>query len=176
MATIREYFDTDLKCLSVHADWGMRDNTGAALPSVRARISQDFIANAKYWSFFIPEGTDVGNYATSIFATQETARCVLSAEGDTVYVEEGFADYSERATSTTLVFMRTKGSASIVFKKQITLTASHSRHSRAGWNPAFSYFQELGRDWVPASTGTTRLLAIPLIYAEKTLAAKFGAM
>ena len=106
MATLREYFDTDLKCLSVHADWQMRDNTGKKFEPVRARISQDFDANAKYWSFFISEGVDVSGYIASIFGLSETARCVLSSEGDTVSVEVGFAGYSERATSETLVFTK----------------------------------------------------------------------
>jgi len=107
MATLREYFDTDLnKCLSVHADWEIGDGTGAVLPPVRARISQDFDANAKYWSFFIPEGTNVCGYITSILRLPETASCVLSAEGDSVHVEMGFADYSERACSAKLVFSK----------------------------------------------------------------------
>lgn len=105
MATIREYFDTDLnKCLSAHVDWQMRTESETSSPSVRARISQDFDANAKYWSFFIPDGADVVAYAAAIFRTPETSRCVLSGESDSVYVETGFADYSERATSKTLVF------------------------------------------------------------------------
>ena len=106
MATVREYFDTDLKSLSIHLDWEMRDQTVANRASLRARISQDFDANAKYWSFFIHDGVDIDNYIRAIFATPETARCVLSGDTDTVRVEMGFADYSERASSETLVFMR----------------------------------------------------------------------
>ncbi len=105
MATIREYFDTDLnKCLSAHVDWQIQCESEASPPPIRARISQDFDANAKYWSFFIPEGADVVGYVNAIFRTPETSRCVLSGENDSVYVEMGFADYSERATSETLVF------------------------------------------------------------------------
>ena len=106
MATLREYFDTDLKCLSVHADWEMCDITEITLAPVRAKISQDFDANAKYWSFFIPEGVDVAGYVNSIFGLQETARCVLSSEGDPVFVKMGFADYSEHASSETLIFTK----------------------------------------------------------------------
>jgi hypothetical protein len=107
VATIREYFDTDLnKCLSAHVNWQIRGEPVTAPPPIRARISQDFDANAKYWSFFIPDGANVVGYANSIFNTPETSRCVLSGENDSVYVEMGFADYSERATSETLVFTR----------------------------------------------------------------------
>jgi len=105
MATIREYFDTDLnKCLSAHVDWQMRSDSDASLPPIRARISQDFDANAKYWSFFISDRADVVEYANAIFRMPETKRCVLCGESDSVYVEMGFADYSGRATSETLVF------------------------------------------------------------------------
>jgi hypothetical protein len=107
MATLREFFDTDLnRCLSSHADWQMHNHSQAALPPVRARISQDFDANAKYWSFFIPEGADIPVYVNAVFATPETSRCVLSGECDPVYVESGFVDYPERANSATQVFTR----------------------------------------------------------------------
>lgn len=105
MATLREYFDTDLnRCLSSHTDWQMKTEFDESLPPIRARISQDFNANAKYWSFFIPEGVDIEAYANAIFSTPETSRCILSGDADSVYIESGFAGYSERATSETLVF------------------------------------------------------------------------
>jgi hypothetical protein len=107
MATVREYFDLDVKAMSAHADWEIWNNTGAALPLIRARVSQDYNANAKYMSFLIPEGADIENYAAAIFTSKATGCCSLSQEGgDAFYVEEGFADYSERATSATLVFTR----------------------------------------------------------------------
>ena len=56
MATLREYFDTDFnRCLSVHKPWGLKDASGRDHGSITARISQDFDANAKYWSFFVLE-------------------------------------------------------------------------------------------------------------------------
>ncbi len=105
MATVREYFDTDLKSLSVHVDWELRDSAGAKLISIIAKISQDFDGNAKYWSFFIPADAPPDS-ASCILSTPETARCVLSGEVDSVYVEMGFADYSERSTSATLIFTK----------------------------------------------------------------------
>jgi hypothetical protein len=78
MATLREYFDTDLnKCLSVHKPWGVRDLNGNELDPLIARISQDFDANAKYWSFYIPPGGVVGNYISAIFQAPEVKSCVL---------------------------------------------------------------------------------------------------
>ena len=105
MATVREYFDTDLKSLSVHADWEFRDSAGAKLFPITAKISEDFDGNAKYWSFFIPAGAPL-DCVGCILTRPETSQCVLSGEDDSVYVEMGFADYSERSTSATLVFTK----------------------------------------------------------------------
>jgi hypothetical protein len=105
MATLREYFDTDLnKCLSVHKPWGLKDASGNEFEPLTARISQDFDANAKYWSFYIPAGGDVGIYVNAVFQTPEVRSCVLGPEGDGVLVMSGFHDYSEQASSETLVF------------------------------------------------------------------------
>jgi len=106
MATVREYFDTDLKSLSVRADWRMHRLDGVELSPVTVRISQDFDANAKFWSIFMPEGVDVRCYVLTIFRTPETTNCVLTAEGDPAYVEMGFAGCSEGMSSATLVFTK----------------------------------------------------------------------
>lgn len=104
MATLREYFDTDFKCMTVHADWNVGDSSGNTVATVIAKISQEFDANAKYWSFFVADGPDMTANVAAILNGKQTADCVLSADRDTVYIESGFADYSERATSATLVF------------------------------------------------------------------------
>ena len=107
MATLREYFDVDLiRCLSAHSTWEMRNQNGEVLHSIVARISQDFDGNAKYWSFFIESGIDVFSAVNALFNNTEVENFVLSPEGDGVYVEMGFSDYSERATSETLVFTK----------------------------------------------------------------------
>jgi len=106
MATIREYFDTDFKTMSIHADWEARDRSGGNLVKVRARIHQDFDGNAKYWSFFIPAAPDLSANVAALLTSPEVERCVLSPEGDIVFVEMGFADYSERANTTSLVFTK----------------------------------------------------------------------
>lgn len=107
MATLREYFDTDLnKCLSLHTNWEITDQSGTQHQSILAKISYDFDANAKFWSFFLPESVDILGYAKVIFSSQETNKCVLTSEGDTTRVESGFADYSEKANSATLLFTK----------------------------------------------------------------------
>lgn len=105
MATLREYFDTDLnKCLSQHKPWSIKDANGNEFEPITARISQDFDANAKYWSFYVPPAGDVGMYVNAIFQTPEVRACVLGPEGDGVLVLTGFHDYSEQASSESLVF------------------------------------------------------------------------
>lgn len=107
MATLREYFDVDLnRYLSTHNTWEMRNQRGEILHSIVARISLDFDGNSKYWSFFIEGGVDVFPAVNALFDNAEVAKCVLSPEGDGVYVEMGFSSYSERATSETLVFTK----------------------------------------------------------------------
>jgi hypothetical protein len=104
MATLREYFDTDFKSMTIHMDWETRDTSGVQGVTIRARIHQDFDGNAKYWSFYVPDAPDFLANVAAILNSPETSNCVLSPEGDTVYIESGFADYSERPTSSTLKF------------------------------------------------------------------------
>lgn len=105
MATLREYFDTDLnKCLSQHKPWGIKDANGNEFEPITARISQDFNANAKYWSFYVPPDGAFGMYVNAIFQTPEVRVCVLGHEGDDMLVLTGFHDYSEQASSESLVF------------------------------------------------------------------------
>lgn len=105
MATLREYFDTDLnKCLSLHKPWRIKDTRSNEFGAITARITQDFDANAKYWSFYVPEGGDAGLYVKAVFQTPEVRACVLGPGGDGVLVTTGFSDYSEKASSESLVF------------------------------------------------------------------------
>lgn len=82
----------------------MRSSDGITQPSITAKVAQDLSANAKYWSFYIPESADIDAFARSIFLLPETASCVLSLKGDSLAVFQGFSDYPERITSSTLVF------------------------------------------------------------------------
>lgn len=107
MATLNEYFDVDFnRLMSTQKPWGMSNQQGVVLPAITARIHQDFDGNAKFWSFFIPQGTNFIGYVNAILSKQETVNCMLSPEGDGVLVEMGFANYSERMSSTTLIFTK----------------------------------------------------------------------
>jgi hypothetical protein len=105
MATIREYFDSDVHNLSVHADWAMQSLAREPLPPVISKIVLDLDANAKHWRFYVPTG-NVQAYINTIFIVPETERCVLSGTEDGALIESGFAEYSERASSSTLMFTR----------------------------------------------------------------------
>jgi hypothetical protein len=104
MATIREYFDTDPRALTQHKDWECRTGEGKTLFTVRAKIAYDFEANAKYWYFFLPEVADPQGWLRTLLMADETKKCVLSAEGETAYVEMGFADYPEKQTNASMIF------------------------------------------------------------------------
>lgn len=105
MATIQDYFDTDLsRCLWKGKSWHMRGKDGKELPQVTARIYLDFDANAKYWAFFIPAECDVYAYANAIVKATETRNCVLGPEGEHIEVYLGFSGYPENMQATTMVF------------------------------------------------------------------------
>lgn len=105
MATVREYFDSDMKALSVHAEWSVLSPAGRMLPTIIAKVALDLNANAKYWSFFLPHGHNAGSIG-ALFAHPETEKCVVASDGNGALVEMGFSDYSERLSSHTLIFTR----------------------------------------------------------------------
>jgi hypothetical protein len=106
MATIREYFDTDPRVLTVHGAWTVGTSDGRAIAEIAAKIAYDFEANAKYWYFYIPSNDDLSGCLGALFVSPNFALCQLSSEGDGVVVAMGHADYSERQTTATLQFTR----------------------------------------------------------------------
>lgn len=104
MATVREYFDTDMKTAGANATWTLKSVDATFSTEVIAKIAYDFAANAKYWYFYIPEVPDPAACIQAILACPETANCMLASDGDGVSMWVGFADYSERQDSSTLVF------------------------------------------------------------------------
>lgn len=106
MATIREYFDTDPRAMAMHVEWTFARPDGTQLPAVIAKIAYDFEGNARYWYFYVPQVPDLSECLSSIFASPDCAECRLRPEGDGVYIETGHADYSEKMSTSTLVFTR----------------------------------------------------------------------
>lgn len=106
MATIREYFDTDARVLTMHSTWTFNTKDGDALAEVIAKIAYDFEANAKYWYFYVPAMDDLYQCLGTIFNSTEFKNCSLRPDGDGVYVEMGHAEYSERQSTSTLQFTR----------------------------------------------------------------------
>jgi hypothetical protein len=103
MATIREYFDTDLTDMTINREWSLTDDCGNSKPNVIAKIVLDFTANARFWAFFVPHGHDVGSIV-ALIAQPETKKCTASNDGDGVLVTMGHSDYSEAMNSEPLVF------------------------------------------------------------------------
>jgi hypothetical protein len=76
------------------------------LAEVIAKIAYDFEANAKYWYFYVPAMADLSQCLGALFASSDLENCRLSPDGDSVYVEMGHAEYSERQSTTTLQFTK----------------------------------------------------------------------
>jgi hypothetical protein len=106
VATIREYFDTDARALTLHGNWTFGTSAGVPLAEVIAKIAYDFEANAKYWYFYVPAMADLSQCLGALFASTDLENCRLGPDGDGVYVETGHAEYSERQSTTTLQFTR----------------------------------------------------------------------
>lgn len=106
MATIREYFDTDAKAMTVHADWAFSTLSGEALGTIIAKVALDIEANAKYWYFYIPPVEDLSACLSTLFRSSEFSACQLSPDGNGLQVITGHSDYSEKQTSDTLQFTR----------------------------------------------------------------------
>lgn len=106
MATIREYFDTDARALTMHGNWNIGDRDGTVSAEITAKIAYDFEANAKYWYFYIPAVEELSHCLSALFHSPELAACRLGPDGDGVYVEMGHSEYSERQSTATLQFTK----------------------------------------------------------------------
>jgi hypothetical protein len=106
MATIREYFDTDARALTVHAPWKYGLEDGSAIAEVIAKIAYDIEANAKYWYLYVPVVDNLSQCLSTLISSSEVAQCRLSSADDGIQIEMGHADYSERQSSSTALFTK----------------------------------------------------------------------
>lgn len=109
MATIREYFDTDLRSHAAHLPWKITSHDdGSLVVEVIAKIAYDIEANAKYWYFYVPAVAIQDLYACLglLFASDDVAACRLRPEGDGIVVKKGRIGYSEVQSSSTLQFTK----------------------------------------------------------------------
>lgn len=106
MATIREYFDTDVRVLTAHADWSFRTADDQPAETVVAKVALDLEANARYWYFYIPAIDDLTGCLGALLSLPNFASCSLRADSDGVIVAMGQSDYSERLTTETLQFTK----------------------------------------------------------------------
>ncbi len=101
MATVREHFDTTAKALNAQSEWMLQKGNGTESLVIIGKISYCLEENAKYWSFFIPEGQDIG-YVEYLLKMPNVSRCVISDDEPSQIV--GFADSPERHTLEALRF------------------------------------------------------------------------
>lgn len=104
MATLREYFDTDPRALTLHTDWTLHRGDNSPYAVVRAKIAYDLEANAKYWYLFVPDVPDPLPAVDYLLGLAQVKACTLAPEGDGVEAETGFADDPDRQSTTTLIF------------------------------------------------------------------------
>ena len=111
MATIREYFDSDPHVITphvitVHRDWQFATIDGRQIGDVRVKIAYAFVANAKYWYVFISAQLDSHAVVEALLEKPEFLACTLGPDGDGIEAQMSHSDYSERESSSTLMFTK----------------------------------------------------------------------
>lgn len=106
MATVREYFDLDVKTISIHTTWALKSSTDTQGIDVQAKIAFDFEANAKYWYIYVPATPFLQNCLQWLLSYTHIEQCNLGPEGDGACVKAGISGSSEWQTSDTMQFTR----------------------------------------------------------------------
>lgn len=107
MATLREYYDTDIKTMNVAADWELHDQDGVRQPNINARVHQEFDANAKFMSFWIPEEISIGGVIRMILSSPAANQGSLDPGGDDgVEISAGMNGYENYGFSKELIYTR----------------------------------------------------------------------
>lgn len=106
MATIREYFDSDVKVLSSQSNWVLANENNKVNEEIIAKIAYDFESNSKYWYFYIPETVNLSECLVALINSTEFENCRLGPKDNEIYIEMGHAEYSERQSNQTLQFTR----------------------------------------------------------------------
>lgn len=106
MASIREYFDLDPRCFTVHSDWVFTALDGSSESNIIAKVACDFEANARYWYFFVPSDIELSKCLSQLFRMREFQECMLGHDGDGLRMEMGHSDYSERHSTDTFQFTK----------------------------------------------------------------------
>lgn len=107
MATLREYYDTDIKTINLAADWRTLDAHGVENSSINARVHQEFDANAKFMSFWIPADLNVGGAINYILEFPGTQNAQLDGTGvDGVNISTGMSGYEDYGFSRDLLYTK----------------------------------------------------------------------
>lgn len=96
MATVREHFDTSAKALNAQTEWTIKNGDGTNQHIIIGKISYCFEENAKYWSFFVPEESNI-SCVEYILNMPDTSQCVIS-EDVPISQTVGYANSPERHT------------------------------------------------------------------------------
>ncbi len=102
MSTVREHFDITAKALNAQTSWSFINGDNGIECIVLGKISYCFEENAKYWSFFIPEGASV-SCVEYMLNMPDTAQCVITEEVAISQIA-GFTDSPERYLLESLKF------------------------------------------------------------------------
>jgi hypothetical protein len=71
MATLKEYFDTDPRALTIHGNWSFGAVDGSSQDQVIAKIAYDFESNAEYWYFYVPPISDLSGFLGARFGSSD---------------------------------------------------------------------------------------------------------
>jgi len=104
MTTIREFYDSACKHMSIGNVRESRRSDGSNNCEVHAKIAYDFEANAKYWYFFVPDHQDARGVILSLLLDANTQACRMTPEGDGVQVSYGSQVHSAQYSNETLRF------------------------------------------------------------------------
>lgn len=106
MTTVREFFDTDSKVLTVQRSIPVFYENGRLHTEIIAKIAYDFEANARYWYIYIPETNWLSQILTNFLQSEVLASCNFHPKGDGFYVELPPSDHTDYRTSETLQFTK----------------------------------------------------------------------
>ena len=102
MTTVKQHYDTTAKALNAETGWTVQNRDGSNQRLIIGKISYSFEENARYWSFFVPEGATFAQ-VEYILRMPDTVRCVITEEVPVTQIV-GFADNPERHRLDSLTF------------------------------------------------------------------------
>jgi hypothetical protein len=103
MATVREHYDTTAKALNAQREWDLSSDGGQTTITIFGKVSHCIEENAKYWSFYLPEGSDVSCLGYLLSQPYVSIGIIGLNEPEQ---EMGYSDTPERQKLSSFVFTR----------------------------------------------------------------------